>query len=202
MIFARITLSLVLCFPAFAGRADMIDTDSLKPWETCALCHGLDGVSQMGKFPKLANQPYAYLLKQLEDFRASRRSNDGGMMVNNVELLTPETLRAVACYFSALPPPPPSSEGSNAVGRTLFLNGKPDAQVPACQSCHGANPPDETPYPRLEGQHASYVTKQLRDFQEQARHNDRNQIMQRIASRLTASEISAVAAFVAGLERK
>lgn len=202
MVKARIALSLLLCFPALAGRADMIDTDSLKPWETCALCHGLDGVSRMGKFPKLANQPYAYLVKQLEDFRNSRRSNDGGMMVSNAELLTPETLRTVARYFSALPPPSPSPIAANVIGRALFLNGKPDAEIPACQSCHGATPPDDKAYPRLEGQHASYITKQLRDFKEQARRNDGNQVMQRIASQLTASEISAVAGFVAGLERK
>ncbi len=196
------TLGLALGFSAHAGQADMIDTDSLKPWETCALCHGLDGVSRMAKFPKLANQPYAYLVKQLKDFRGKRRVNDGGMMADNAGLLTPETLRAAARYFSEQPAPRPSGVKSTALGQMLFETGKPDASIPACNSCHEANPPDDQVYPRLEGQHADYLAKQLRDFQAEARTNDPNKVMRRIARRLSDAEIAAVANFSAGLKRQ
>ena len=48
-------------FCAASARAGMIDESSLKPWENCALCHSLDGVSHMAKFPKLAGQGPACL---------------------------------------------------------------------------------------------------------------------------------------------
>lgn len=192
---------LAVFLPAASVRAGMIDTEGMQPWETCAMCHGLYGDSRMAKFPKLANQPYDYLVKQLQDFRASRRSNDDGKMVSNAGLLTAETLDAVARYFSRLPPPPPSGT-PNALGETLFRNGKPEARVPACGTCHGLQPPDGRPYPRLEAQHAAYVTKQLRDFRKQLRTNDHEHVMQRIARRLSDAEIAAVADYVAGLPRQ
>ena len=184
------------------ARADMIDTTGLQPWETCALCHGLDGVSQMAKFPKLAGQSYQYLVKQLVDFRSNRRTNDGGMMVSNAELLTPASLRAVARYFSELEPPPSTSAPRNAAGAKLFLQGKPSADLPACVSCHRPNTPDYVNAPHLEGQHAAYVAKQLHDFQSETRSNATIQVMRRIAQKLSKTDISAVAEFVAGLQRE
>lgn len=49
--------ALAVCPPSTAARAYMLDSDGMKPWESCALCHGLDGVSRMAKFPKLATSP-------------------------------------------------------------------------------------------------------------------------------------------------
>ena len=89
-------------------RADMIDTSSMKAWEHCALCHGLDGNSRMAKFPKLAAQRYDYLIKQLKDFKTQHRLNDGGPMTGMTEQLSDKDLEASARYFSALPPPAPA----------------------------------------------------------------------------------------------
>src|SRR2546427_3313999 len=63
------------------ARADVIITEGMQPWETCAECHSLDGVSAMARFPKLAGQRPDYVAKQVRDFRDGRRQNDGGQMV-------------------------------------------------------------------------------------------------------------------------
>src|SRR5215470_13778391 len=60
--------------------ADIIVTEGMQPWDPCATCHSLDGISAMGRFPKLAGQRAAYIVKQVRDFRDRRRSNDGGQM--------------------------------------------------------------------------------------------------------------------------
>src|SRR6516165_8912626 len=60
--------------------ADIIVTEGMQPWDLCATCHSLDGISAMARFPKLAGQRAAYIVKQVRDFRDSRRSNDGGQM--------------------------------------------------------------------------------------------------------------------------
>jgi cytochrome c553 len=48
-----------------------------------------------------------------------------------------------------------------AQGKQIFLAGVPDRQIPACSSCHGAEAQGNGPFPRLAGQHAPYLYKQL-----------------------------------------
>ena len=52
-----------------------------------------------------------------------------------------------------------------ARGETIFNNGVPANGVPACTSCHGAGGNSAMNVnPKLAGQHAEYVEKQLKDF--------------------------------------
>jgi cytochrome c553 len=74
------------------------------PWEICGECHGLDGVSPVARFPSLAGQRPAYIVKQLRDFRDGRRANDGGQMAANVSDIGEADLAKALAYFSALLP--------------------------------------------------------------------------------------------------
>jgi len=190
---------------ATAVRADMIDTSGMAAWEHCALCHSADGVSTMAKFPKLAGQRPRYIAKQLRDFRAKRRSNDGGPMLTNAGLLSEEQVEEVATYFAALPPPPPADGdlGPRAVatGERLFNEGKPEAGVAACATCHAGGGNPGVLAPRIEAQHAAYLEKQLMDFRAGVRDNDPDGLMRSVAAGLSEAEIAAVAAYAATLEQ-
>ena len=190
---------------ASAAWADMIDTSGMAPWELCAECHNMDGISHMAKFPKLAGQRYAYLVKQIGDFQVERRTNDGGKMVSNAGLLSDEDVIAVAKYFSSLPPPPPVTSDLDAeligLGRRLFTKGKPEAGVAACASCHAGAGVAGVLAPRIEAQHADYLKKELIDFRGGARSNDPDERMRKIAHALSDAEIVAVAAYASTLER-
>lgn len=98
-------------FSMTAG-ADVIDTSSQEPWERCAYCHGIDGISSNERFPHLAGQTSDYLSKQLRDFRDGRRTNDGGVMQTQAAGLDAEDIRVLAEYFSKQTPPAPKG-GSN-----------------------------------------------------------------------------------------
>jgi cytochrome c553 len=205
---AGLTAVCLIGFAAPAVQADMIDTSHMAPWEFCAQCHSVDGISRMPKFPKLAGQRYAYLVKQLGDFQAERRTNDGGPMATNTESLTPAQIESVARYFSAQPAPPPAAAPQDAAaadrGRRLFAGGKPEAGIAACASCHvdgRANGVAGAVAPRLEAQHAGYLAKQLQDFRAGARANDAAGQMRTIAAALSDDEIEAVAGYAASLER-
>jgi len=194
---------LVAVWPRLAA-ADMIDTSGLQPWETCALCHGIDGISRMAKFPRLAAQPEAYLAKQLQDFRGAHRQNDDNVMMDNAALLSPAEVRVVARYFSEQDAPQPveASEVPNrAAGETLFHTGRPANNLPACASCHVEGDPAAS-YPAITAQHPGYIEKQLRDFKEGRRQNDPDGVMQSVASKLTAQDITAVAAYAGSLPRQ
>ena len=194
---------LVAIWPSLSV-ADMIDTSGLQPWEPCALCHGIDGVSRMAKFPKLAAQPEADLVKQLLDFRSAHRLNDDNVMADNAGLLSRKQVLAVAQYFSAQDAPMPveAMESVNSeLGGALFNSGRPAANLPACASCHVDGEPSAN-YPAITAQHPGYIEKQLRDFRDRRRQNDPDGVMQSIADKLTEKDIKAVAAFAGGQSRQ
>ena len=186
------------------AAADMIDTSGLQPWETCALCHGIDGVSRMAKFPRLAAQPEAYLAKQLRDFRSAHRQNDDNVMMDNAALLSPAQVRIVARYFSEQEAPGPIvslETPDQAAGSALFNAGRPAENLPACVSCHVEGDPAAN-YPAITAQHPGYIEKQLRDFKEGRRQNDPGGVMQNVAAKLSVQDISAVAAYAGSLPRQ
>lgn len=201
---AILAVALAAALPAGA-MADMLDTTGMKPWEACALCHGLDGNSRMARFPRLAGQPIAYLVKQLEDFRAGRRHNDDGVMVDNAGLLEPGDIPAVATHFSVQPAPQPmASDGSGkaASGAEIFMRGKAAAGTPACAGCHLDRRAGEVVYPHITAQHSDYIAKQLKDFRAGLRTNDPAGVMRRVAATLDDSEIEAVARYAASRSRQ
>jgi len=68
--------------------------------------------------------------------------------------------------------------------------------VPACAACHGPAAAGSEAFPRLAGQHAKYVAKQLAYIQTLVRAAP---VMHGIVKDFTASEIQAVAAYVESL---
>ena len=73
--------------------------------------------------------------------------------------------------------------------------------VPACTGCHGPAGlgVGAAKYPRLAGQHATYVESSLKLYRDGTRDNDPNGMMREVAHRLTDAEIAAVSQFVQGL---
>ncbi len=71
----------------------------------------------------------------------------------------------------------------------------------ACLSCHSTaqlglfgGPPVEAP--RIAGQRDFYIAKELTDFRDGRRHNDPDQIMTKIARRLSDADIASLAIFL------
>lgn len=174
---------------AVPGSADMISDEGMEPWEVCAMCHGLDGVSAMARFPKLAGQPAAYLEKQIQDFRAGRRTNDGGQMVSIAGELAEHEIPAVAAWFAGQPPPTPS-DSPGPDGATLYADA-------GCDSCHGS----DAAVPYLTAQHAAYLAKQMRDFVDGRRDNAPKAAKPGRLADLAPREIDAIAAYLAATPR-
>ncbi len=174
----------------------MISSEGLQPYEVCGLCHGLDGVSAMAKFPKLAGQKAGYIEKQLHDFRAGRRLNDGGQMQAIVTELSPEDIPVVAAWFESQSPPPVAvGEGAAEEGAAVF-------KARGCADCHSAAPaPGGLLAPHLSAQHPRYLAKQLTDFRDGARENDPDGVMRTVAATLSDADIAALAAYLAATPR-
>ncbi len=171
--------------------------------QVCSNCHGVDGNSVNPTFPKLAQQPEAYLEVQLKAFRAHHRQDPPGYeyMWGITRSLSDAQIDGLAKYFSSQtsrPNPHPSQVGV-AEGRQLFEKGVPEKGIPACGTCHGAQGQGQATFPRLAGQHADYIEKQLMVFQRTEERMPEGAAMKDVAHSLTAEHIRDVAAYVASL---
>lgn len=190
---------------AAPAKAGMIDESNLQPWEACALCHSLNGISRMAKFPKLAGQVPAYIMKQIGDFREGRRTNDGEQMQAMAGVIEPKNIPVVAKYFAGLPVPPPAeAPPADVIALAEPLAAKGDAKrgLPACLSCHAKGTVASSGAPRIEAQHADYISKQLTDFKAGTRTNDPDKVMEGVAGKLSDDEISALGRYFASRARE
>jgi cytochrome c553 len=101
----------------------------------------------------------------------------------------------VAAYYAAQPPAAgrPGDPALIAKGKQLFDQGATDRGIPACATCHGADAKGVASFPRLAGQHAKYVVKQLQYIQTLVRSAP---VMHGIIKDITPDEMLAVAAYV------
>jgi cytochrome c553 len=163
----------------------------------CGTCHGTQGNSTQPKFPRLAGQNANYLVAQLKAFHSQTRGDPDaiGYMWGMASELDDTTIAALAAYYAAQKPES-GVAGDRALvsrGRDIYEHGIQSEGVPACSSCHGPDAHGLQDFPRLAGQHAQYVLKQLASFQSNMRNVA---IMHGVAQNLRLPEMQAVAAYL------
>ena len=190
-------IALALPLPAQAD-AQMARAEEIVQGK-CFICHGMEGESSSPVFPRLTGQNAAYVARQLADYQSGKRVSS--TMQPMVADLTKEDFAALGKYFASKPTFKHTVEdpGLAQVGAFIYDRGNPYSGVAACSGCHGKNGHGTDLLPRLAGQHAQYVEKQLREFNSRARTND-NAIMHAVASKLTELEIKAVSSYISGME--
>jgi cytochrome c553 len=67
----------------------------------CTMCH-LGGFRGQNEIPKVAGQHFEYIVKQLRDFKAYRRTNDAGNMASVSKTLSDEDIIDLAHYLTSL----------------------------------------------------------------------------------------------------
>jgi cytochrome c553 len=163
----------------------------------CSTCHGPRGISTSSEFPILAAQRPGYLAAQIDAFRKQTRAEKDAhdFMWGIAGRLDEKIIAGIAAYYAAQPPAPGRTDDPALVakGKELFDKGVLGRGIPACATCHGANGEGVADFPRLAGQHAKYVAKQLTYIQTLTRAAP---VMHGIVKDLTPDEIQAVAAYV------
>ena len=210
--FALQIAMLAMCLGA-AGRAEATDTATVSDQKLqakiqyCTYCHQPSGQGYVGStpIPRLAGQQTEYFKNQLQAFIDRRRVNF--FMFRVAHSLSPEMLTALADHFNALNPPPLGGAPTELVdaGKKIFVEGLPDANVPACQVCHGPEAKGNGQFPRLAGQLYPYIIKTLTNMDKERGQGgpgnpDTSAIMRPIAHSLTESQIKEVAAYLSTLE--
>jgi cytochrome c553 len=186
---------------------------------SCGACHGADGNSPAEIFaalkaPKLAGQVPEYITKSLHDYKAGRRSSD--VMSPQAQAVAEVDMADIAAWFSSQKVQPNKAQNTEllAQGERIFFKGKgrPDV-IAACVGCHGLNGIGNRDWgktmskvpavlaPAIGGQHAGYLSDQLKAYKSGKRATDPGRVMRDIAGRMDEKDIAAVAEYVATLGR-
>lgn len=156
---------------AAAGKSLYELGDSSRSIAACINCHGKEGRSEVLIYPNLAKQHAFYIEKQLHNFKAGDRKDSA--MNQFASALSDNEIKNIGAYFSDTKAvanvkvrrlATPSALSENAIA------GK--SKAAACVACHGVDGNSMvTAYPKLAGQSASYIAKQLADFKVGAASN-------------------------------
>jgi cytochrome c553 len=165
----------------------------------CARCHAADDRRPPSDLvPILHGQPAEFLAASLRAYADGKR--ESGIMQPVAADLTSEAIPQVAAYYAGLPRPSAPvrrreiDDSAIENGRALATRGLPDAEIPPCVTCHGADALNE--YPRLAGQNAAYMRGQLRLWKGGlVAGSDAAAIMAPIARRLNDRQIEDVTAY-------
>lgn len=214
--FAAVTLLLLLLLLSlapFGARAQNEAIPAFKQVDSvearvqgCVTCHGQSGQGTgNGVYPRIAGKPAGYLYNQLEAFRDGSRQY--APMNYLVAYLPDAYLREIAEHFAKQRPafaakePPGADDKSLARGQSLVIAGDTAKVIPACIACHGKGLTGMNPgIPGLVGLRQTYIVAQLTRWRVGERHAIPPDCMKRIASRLSDTDIVAVAAWLSQQE--
>jgi cytochrome c553 len=194
-----LTLAAIAAAAGAQAQTSKADLDSVqRAVHVCASCHGENGNSTKPLIPSLAGQMREYTIRQLKDFRSQSRSETDiqAYMWGISALLSDEQIEGFADYYAAQKPAPGKSTNPKleAAGKALYDKGLPDKGVLPCKQCHGDNAEGASGFPRLAGQKADYVYKQLQAFRTPLRPH--GVVMKNEIAAMTPQQLKAVAAYV------
>ncbi|MEH6595542.1 MAG: c-type cytochrome [Colwellia polaris] len=161
---------------------------------SCIGCHGTEGHSEVLIYPNLANQHPEYIAKQLMNFK--NKSRDNYAMNQFAGNMTKDDIADMAAYFAD------PAAVANVVSRRVMPAAPITAEVIAgkaksatCAACHGADGNSSVAmYPKLAGQSADYLIKQLQEFKAGTRENA---VMAPMAAALSEQDMLEIASYYA-----
>ena len=182
----------------------------------CSACHGATGLSPAPTYPNIAGQKSAYLVKQLADFKSGARTDM--MMAPMAAGLSEQDMADLGAYFSSQPrsgeqaaasadDSAPAAVATAPAGNVEIVTSTSAKAIYAgdvkagqeksamCVACHGADGNSlVSMYPKLAGQSANYLAKQLADFKSGARVDP---VMLGMVAGLSATDMNDLAAYYA-----
>jgi cytochrome c553 len=137
--------------------------------QTCAGCHGANGVSETPTVPHLAGQRSAYLFLELKAYQSGARGENP--MNSQVKFLSDDALFKVSAYLASLDPPQAAAIKAASVAADPVQAGK--TATAACAGCHGESGVSTTPgMPSLAGLDPKYIVSAMQAYKSGQRQSD------------------------------
>jgi cytochrome c553 len=185
-----IVASVVSTISAWAGESAAV--------RNCTWCHGA-GAQGYTVAPRLAGQRPQYIMSQIRSFHEHTRDNPFSRqyMWGAVAALGPNTAHDLANYFASIPPRPANDGDASLAsrGRTIYMEGIPEANIVSCYACHGPNAEGIRDIPRLGGLAYFYVKARLEQWG-QGYHSTPGSPMPMVATHLGPEEIEALTSYL------
>lgn len=189
--------SLPLAASARAGDAERGQDKARE----CVACHGTDGNTESAAFPKLAGQNARYLLRQMRAIRDGKVAVPS--MVGTLSGMSEQDLEDIAAWYASGTMSLGVAEPSAVErGEVIYRRGISKRGVPACTACHAPDGAGNyaAGYPRVSGQHASYLLARLLAYRDSVgNYDDVSNIMRDVASFMSKQDMEAVSQYMAGL---
>jgi cytochrome c553 len=145
--------------------------------------------------PRLNGQLSAYIVHRLYELDNLTPNSPHAMAIYDIAHISDSDKTAAANYLSYQTPTAaqPQAGKLGEMGQKLNANGDPTNNLPACQSCHGANAEGQREVPHFAGLHREYLKTQLwgLNFGLHA-----NSIMGPSAMNLSSDQIDALVAYL------
>jgi cytochrome c553 len=162
--------------------------------QTCAACHGANGISETANIPHLAGQRAAYLFLELKAYQSAARGDNP--MNGQVKFLSDDALTKVSAYYASLDPPQAEAVNPANVPADPVQAGKTAAA--ACAGCHGENGVSATPgMPSLAGLDPKYTVAAMKAYKSGQRASD---LMKSMLASVTDSAMDNIALYY-GLQK-
>ncbi|MBF0282920.1 MAG: cytochrome c4 [Magnetococcales bacterium] len=166
---------------------------------TCAGCHGPDGVSAGPSMPSIAGMPAKHLEGMLKEFKDGSRHST--IMVRVAKGYSDEELKTIAEFYSKLKwgdaKTNPNMVEDTKVDPALAKKGKAIADK-QCEKCHeeGGVKQDEST-PRMAGQWLDYLLIKMADLKDPNFKVPQEKKMKEKVDKLSVDELKATAHFYA-----
>lgn len=190
--------------------------------EMCAGCHGEFGEGgKQGEYPRIAGQPYQFLVDQLVLFRERKRPNLAMVeYVDDRQMPDPE-IRDVSAYLAQitlrtrLDPVDENAPGFDAFARLqeakrVLQIGRAEGDVAAgeklykkeCSSCHGRDGMGDAQgtVPLLAGQYTNYLWRQVDKYLAGQRIHDPSAPDDRLLAEFSKDELRDMFAYLSILD--
>ena len=166
--------------------------------DLCGVCHDRRSGSELA--PRISGQQREYIEAQLEAFRRQSRAEPEAhdCMWGLSSALTDRLVAALAGYFATQTPRPgiPGDPVQIQVGRALFNRGDREHGIASCAQCHGEGATGAGKVPRLAGQLAPYLTRQMHVIQSEFRDS---KTMHGIVKELNNEELHSLSIYLQSL---
>jgi len=193
----RLKIAILAVFAAAASNVSSRAGESAAV-RNCTWCHGT-GAQGYTVAPRLAGQRPQYIMSQIRSFREHARNNPFSKqyMWSAVAALDPLTARDLANYFATILPKPANDGDSTLAsrGRTIYMDGIPEANIVSCYACHGPNAEGVRDIPRLGGLSYSYLKGRLEQWG-QGYHSTPGSPMPMVATHLGPEEVEALTSYL------
>jgi cytochrome c553 len=155
---------------------------------SCARCHGIDGISNARGVPHLAGQRAAYLYAKLRAYQSGAHSDHS--MESAVKYLNDDALVKVSAYYASLEPAAPAADLKPGQTSTDPL-AVAKALTAACVGCHGENGVTKLPgTPSLVALDPKYFVSAMNAYKTGQRKHD---VMKGLTTPMTDTDMRNIA---------